>query len=464
MSVRFGAGGAHTVEVDSLNPAPLEGFSSPLGELCDSSHEEIKDGSSVATLPLSDSRLAVPLASALRVLVVDGFDGLIVGVTGHVFEEDVAAFLDAGADLVLAKPLAMNTVQMLLTCIAENISLGSVTLTHPSGTGSRLQVEQKHRLLIEEESSRRYSFSQAKEDLKPGAEPILVAVGIVPPINKGVSASWINYDTTEGRGIVQKNAYDQMIESRFTSRESEKRFPVINTLLVALSNATILEANAEELSKALTMSTDLHFNKIIDTFLSHNPQAEIVSPTQSSDTESKAVLEGDEEEYWTEQDPWQHMSSVVCNLCQCASGREFVVKNYLRKIAGQVRSRNPVRQRGAVGCVKSYILMPLVVGIAFTDREKEGMDPILWIHAEQLVADSPARRPDCKLDVMKMLLECIVLLCQRRMIREELRKRKVYAVVKNFDTTIEDESISESIYEIVNFLMGEEDPSCPPDA
>lgn len=84
------------------------------------------------------------------------------------------------------------------------------------------------------------------------------------------------------------------------------------------------------------MSTDLHFNKIIDTFLSHNPQAEIVSPTQSSDTESKAVLEGDEEEYWTEQDPWQHMSSVVCNLCQCASGREFVVKNYLRKIAGQV--------------------------------------------------------------------------------------------------------------------------------
>lgn len=92
---------------------------------------------------------------ATRLLRRQGFDGLIVGATGHVFEEDVAAFLDAGADLVLAKPLAMNTVQMLLTCIAENISLGSVTLTHPSGTGSRLQVEQKHRLLIEEERSRR---------------------------------------------------------------------------------------------------------------------------------------------------------------------------------------------------------------------------------------------------------------------------------------------------------------------
>jgi hypothetical protein len=40
----------------------------------------------------------------------------------------------------------------------------------------------------------------------------------------------------------------------------------------------------------------------------------------------------------------------------------------------------------------------------------------------------------------------------------------VYAVVKNLDTTIDEDSISESIYEIVNFLMGEEDPSCPPDA
>lgn len=69
----------------------------------------------------------------------------------------------------------------------------------------------------------------------------------------------------------------------------------------------------------------------METFLSHNPQAE-------SDAETKAgVLEADQdEEYWTNQDPCQYTSSVVCNLCQCATGRDFIVKNYLRRIAAQV--------------------------------------------------------------------------------------------------------------------------------
>lgn len=62
-----------------------------------------------------------------------------------------------------------------------------------------------------------------------------------------------------------------------------------------------------------------------------------------------------------------------------------------------------------------------------------------------------------------MLLECIVLLCQRRGIREELRKRKVYPVVRNLDIKTEDEAINTIIYEIVNFLMGDEDNATPID-
>lgn len=63
-----------------------------------------------------------------------------------------------------------------------------------------------------------------------------------------------------------------------------------------------------------------------------------------------------------------------------------------------------------------------------------------------------------------MLLECVVLLCQRRGIREELRKRKVYNVVKNLDLKEEDEAVSTLIYDIVNFLMGDEDHATPIDA
>lgn len=56
-----------------------------------------------------------------------------------------------------------------------------------------------------------------------------------------------------------------------------------------------------------------------------------------------------------------------------------------------------------------------------------------------------------------MILECIILLCPRRGIREELRKLKIYYIIKNLDILIENEKINELIYEIVNFLMGDED-------
>lgn len=46
--------------------------------------------------------------------------------------------------------------------------------------------------------------------------------------------------------------------------------------------------------------------------------------------------------------------------------------------------------------------------------------------------------------------------------REELRKRKVYPIVRNLDLKIdENEEIGNATQEIVNFLMGDEDPYNP---
>jgi hypothetical protein len=86
------------------------------------------------------------------------------------------------------------------------------------------------------------------------------------------------------------------------------------------------------------------------------------------------------------------------------------------------------------------------------------MDLVLWMQA-----DNPDKKVEPELDIMKMLLECVILLCQRRGLREELRKRKAYYVVRNLDLKVEDEQVSEKIYEIVNFLMGDEDLSTPID-
>jgi hypothetical protein len=108
--------------------------------------------------------------------------------------------------------------------------------------------------------------------------------------------------------------------------------------------------------------------------------------------------------------------------------------------------------------ILTSLLLPLVDANPFTDKDKEGMDPVLWMQA----AD-PDKKLEPDLEIMKMLLECIILLCQRRGVREELRKRKVYPVIRNLDVKLEDEGVSAVLYEVVNFLIGDEDPSTPID-
>ena len=86
------------------------------------------------------------------------------------------------------------------------------------------------------------------------------------------------------------------------------------------------------------------------------------------------------------------------------------------------------------------------------------MDPILFLSAED-----PLKTWEPEIDILHMLLECLILLCQRRGIREELRKRKIYPICRNLDYMQEDEVASEKILEIVNFMMRDEDPSIPLD-
>ena len=51
------------------------------------------------------------------------------------------------------------------------------------------------------------------------------------------------------------------------------------------------------------------------------------------------------------------------------------------------------------------------------------------------------------------------MLCQRRIIREELRKRKVYPIIRNLDYKMEGkDEASGVILEIVNFLMRDDIP------
>ena len=246
---------------------------------------------------------------------------------------------------------------------------------------------------------------------------------------------------------------------------------VVDLCLVVLSNLTVAEANSETFVKQEVRicdesSGDLEASKrlqaLIDALLKHNPQTEDVN------------IDYGKKEAVTEVDPWAHGASIVCNLCRTELGRKMIMKvsnGYIPKIASQIRSLNLVRRQGCVGALRTclfdsevhwwmlheakilpYILYPLVVAMPFDEKDKEGMDPRIW-----MAADDATKKYEPDVGVRKMLLECIVLLCQKKSQRHDLRKWKVYPVCRNLDLEQEDEGVSEVILDIVNFLMRDED-------
>ena len=82
-----------------------------------------------------------------------------------------------------------------------------------------------------------------------------------------------------------------------------------------------------------------------------------------------------------------------------------------------------------------------------------GMDPKLW-----MAAKNPNKKAEENDDCIQMLLECLLMLCTRRLIREELRKRKVYFIVRNYNYSLPqvNEKFDTLILDIVNFLQRED--------
>ena len=100
------------------------------------------------------------------------------------------------------------------------------------------------------------------------------------------------------------------------------------------------------------------------------------------------------------------------------------------------------------------LLLPITVATPFTEQERKGMNPLLWMAAED-----PDKTYESDVTIRVLLLECLLLLCQTRGIREELRKKKVYPIVRNLDYMQESEEVSALILELVQFLMRDEEPS-----
>ena len=98
---------------------------------------------------------------------------------------------------------------------------------------------------------------------------------------------------------------------------------MINVLLILLTNTTSSETNSQTFIHYIQRD-ETKFQIIINSFLDYYPQTENFS--------------GDD---WSLVDSWQHMSSVLCNICRLEDGRKLVLNNntaILSRLVHQVRS------------------------------------------------------------------------------------------------------------------------------
>ena len=250
-------------------------------------------------------------------------------------------------------------------------------------------------------------------------------------------------------------------------------------LLGLVSNLTISESNSRKLvdwimsspSSELTTASEKETEVIVESrfeilvkqFVDYNPQSEDNANESSSGEVS---------------DDWQYMGNVICNMVRETSIKKCFLQSskshYIKGLLGQFKSKNVIRRRSCVGTVRSllfdnechwwliteinimnYILAPLILG-EFSEMERQGMDITLYCLS---LVENKTYEPEE--DILMMLLECIVLLCQKRYLRDELRKRKVYSVIKNLDLKLADDEathdkFSEIIRNIVDFQMRDE--------
>lgn len=177
-----------------------------------------------------------------------------------------------------------------------------------------------------------------------------------------------------------------------------------------------------------------------------------------------------------EVDDWQHVASLVCNVSQLQDGRDLLRRRSTQlvvRLLPQLASPNPVRRRGIAAAVRNccfevgdhewllhevrvdnHLLLPLAGPEPLTAAERDGMDP--WLR-ERLDAAGPGKEREPDAEVRRSLLGALQLLCTEKASRQFLRKRRAYPLIRNYDQSETDEANSEIAFNVVNFLVRDEE-------
>ncbi|CAI5714348.1 unnamed protein product [Hyaloperonospora brassicae] len=177
-------------------------------------------------------------------------------------------------------------------------------------------------------------------------------------------------------------------------------------------------------------------------------------------------------------DEYQYVANILANISQLEQGRDFLLKmRQSTSLAGalllQLKSPNVVRRRGVTAALKNlcfdsdnhfYLydqldlpthMMVLLAGPEELDEDdKMGMNPVVYSQGTR------KKREHDRL-VRLAAVDCLLLLCTTRNGRKELRRKKVYPIIRDAHLVEPDDEIGDQIYKLVDFLIRDEDGEEP---
>eukprot|EP00936_MAST-01D_sp_MAST-1D-sp1_P002066 g2066.t1 len=212
------------------------------------------------------------------------------------------------------------------------------------------------------------------------------------------------------------------------------------------------------------------------------------TPGNDVDAADTRALQQMESELELAHDPFEYISYVLANVSKSEDGRRLLLHSdsdgaegsaahdcILARVLPQLSSSNPIRRRGIATVLRnccfdwsrqkwlveslgivSHVLVALVDGKdEFDEDDMDGM-PVAVLS----LPSTKRREPEAA--TRRTLIEVLLLLSWRaREVRELVKKQQVYAVVRNLHLDEPDERCGELIYELVEYLIRDEEGEEP---
>mmetsp|Transcript_16616 Transcript_16616/g.21562 ORF Transcript_16616/g.21562 Transcript_16616/m.21562 type:complete len:413 (+) Transcript_16616:15-1253(+) len=175
-------------------------------------------------------------------------------------------------------------------------------------------------------------------------------------------------------------------------------------------------------------------------------------------------------------DAWQHVATILCNVSQIQDGRDLLRRRstkILPRLALELNSKNVIRRRGAAASIRNccyetmdhdwllydieivgHLLLPLSGPEPLLESERDGLLPMILNELEKQ-GNNKKREDD--IETRKSLLNAIHLLCTSKISRQFLRKVRAYPIIRNMDNVENESDNKEIIFNIVNFLIRDEE-------